>query len=60
MQDALIDPVQVNICDLVHVAVCDPVHVAACKLVHVALQYSPGVFSPARSPPRRGGYDKKD
>ena len=24
------------------------------------VQYSPGVFSPARSPPRRGGYDKKD
>ena len=24
------------------------------------IQYSPSVFSPARSPPRRGGYDKKD
>ena len=37
MQDALSDPLQVNICDLVRVAVCDPVHVAACNLVHVAL-----------------------
>ena len=24
------------------------------------VQYSPGVFSPTRLPPRRGGYDKKD
>ena len=30
------------------------------NLVCLNLQYSPSVFSPARSPPRRGGYDKKD
>ena len=44
---------------ILDVDVLEPPYTGLCSFSW-NVQYSPGFFSPARSPPRRGGYDKKD